>query len=112
MTSSGTSERTVSSAARAARNGGWSAVVSDRVPATVPVARRIQRDSSDTVLDELRVRVERRVDAVPESLLGADRLTPSALDRARGVDLVGGAPHDDDRARQAFAKLRAQGRRR
>jgi hypothetical protein len=49
MTSFGTFARAVSSAASAARRGSSSAVRSERAPETVAVARRIQRDSSETV---------------------------------------------------------------
>jgi hypothetical protein len=49
MTSFGTFPRAVSSTASAAWSGGCSADASERAPETTAVARRIQRDSRETV---------------------------------------------------------------
>ena len=51
------------------------------------------------------MRIERRVDLVPEPGFRAERLAAAARDRARRVNLVRGTAHDDHGARKPSREL-------
>src|SRR4029077_20552088 len=69
------------------------------------------RTEEDRVL-ELRVRVERRVDLIPEPCRRQHGLAAADLDRQRRGDLVGGAAEDDELSGQLIPQVGQRERRR